>query len=153
MLNYSDPIKEYSYPIAHFSIDGTIGNDLKNYAGLDYAGGGVVATNEDLLKFMNALVAGQIVSKDTLEKMKNDSTKLFFGIDYGYGIWQFRTIPVLLPGKYNCWGCVGATGAFMFYHPGLDAYLIGNFNDVSYKSKGLKFMIKVIKELLKVADK
>jgi len=33
----------------------------------------------------------------------------------------------------------------------LDAYLIGNFNDVSYKSKGLKFMIKVIKKLLKVA--
>lgn len=106
MLNYSEPIKEYSYPIAHFSIDGTIGNDLKNYAGLDYAGGGVVGTNEDLLKFMKALVAGQIVSKDTLEKMKNDSTKLFSGIDYGYGIWQFKTIPVLLPGKYNCWGCI-----------------------------------------------
>ena len=56
-----------------------------------------------------------------------------------------------MPEKYNCWGCVGVTGAFMFYHPGLDAYLIGNFNDVSYKSKGLKFMIKVIKKLLKVA--
>lgn len=44
MLHYSDPIKEYSYPIANFSIDGTIGNDLKNYGRLDYAGGGVVAT-------------------------------------------------------------------------------------------------------------
>lgn len=151
MLHYSDPMKEYTYPIAHFSIDGTIMNDFKNFAGLDYAGGGVVATNEDLLKFMKALVAGQIVSKDTLETMKNDSNKLYFGIDYGYGIWQFKTIPVLMPEKYNCWGCVGVTGAFMFYHPGLDAYLIGNFNDVSYKSKGLKFMIKVIKKLLKVA--
>ena len=79
---------------------------------------------------MKALVAGQIVLRETLEKMKNDSTKLYFGIDYG--IWQFRTIPVLLPKKYYCWGCFGATGAFMFYHPGLDVYLIGNFNDVSY---------------------
>ncbi len=149
MLHYSDPIKEYSYPIAHFSINGTIVNELKDFAELDYAGGGVVATNEDLLKFMKALVAGQIVSKDTLEKMKNDANNLYFGIDYGYGIWQFRTIPVLMPQKYNCWGCVGVTGAFMFYHPELDAYLIGNFNDVSYKSKGLRFMLKVIKELAK----
>jgi len=148
MLHYSDPIKEYSYPIARFSINGIILNDFKGFGGLDYTGGGVVATNEDLLKFMKALVADQIVSKDTLEKMKNDSTKLYFGIDYGYGIWQFRTIPVLLPEKFNCWGCVGVTGAFMFYHPVLDAYLIGNFNDVSYKSKGLKFMMKVIKKLL-----
>lgn len=152
MLHYSDPLKEYTYPIAHFSIDETIMNNFKNFARIDYAGGGVVATNEDLLKFMKALVAGKIVSKDTLEIMKNDSNKLHFGIDYGYGIWQFKTIPVLMPEKYNCWGCAGATGAFMFYHPGLDAYLIGNFNNVSYKRKGLKFMIKVIKKLLKVAD-
>jgi D-alanyl-D-alanine carboxypeptidase len=52
-----------------------------------------------------------------------------------------------MPEKYSCWGCVGVTGAFMFYHPKTDAYLIGNFNDVSYKSKGLRFMLKVIKEL------
>ncbi|PKM66084.1 MAG: serine hydrolase [Firmicutes bacterium HGW-Firmicutes-2] len=147
MYQYSDPIKKYDYPIAHFSINEIIGNDLINYAGLDYTGGGVVATNEDLLIFMKALVTGQIVSKDTLEKMKNDSSGLYMSIDYGYSIWQFRTIPVLMPEKYSCWGCVGVTGAFMFYHPKSDAYLIGNFNDVSYKSKGLRFMLKVIKEL------
>jgi len=149
MLHYSEPIKEYSYPIAHFSVDGKIVNDYKGFAGLDFAGGGVVATNEDLLKFMKALVSGEIVSKDTLEKMQNDSSKLYLGIDYGYGIWQFKTIPVLLPEKYNCWGCVGATGAFMFYHPRLETYLIGNFNDSSYMRKGLKFMKNVIKKLLK----
>lgn len=130
-------------------MDGKILNDYKGFAGIDYAGGSVVATNEDLLKFMKALVAGEIVSKNTLEKMKNDSTKLYFGIDYGYSIWQFKTIPVLLPEKYNCWGGFGATGAFTFYHPGLDTYLIGNFNDLSYMRKGLKFMKKVIKKLLK----
>jgi len=151
MLHCSEPMKEYAYPIAHFSIDGTIMNDFKNFAGLDYAGGGVVAAAEDLLKFMKALAAGQIVSKDTLETMKNDSSNLYFGIDYGYGIWRFKSIPVLMPAKYNCWGCVGVTGAFMFYHPGLDAYLVGNFNDVSYRSKGLRFMIGVIKILLKAA--
>jgi len=149
MLHYSDPVTEYSYPIAHFSMNSVILNNLKGYAAIDYAGGGVVATNEDLLKFMKALAAGNIISKDTLQTMKNDSSKLFFPIDYGYGIWQIKTIPLLLPEKFNCWGCVGATGAFLFYHPGLDTYLIGNFNDASYKTKGLNFMINIIKKLYK----
>ena len=149
MLYYSEPIKEYAYPIAHFSFHGKVINDYKKYAALDFSGGSVVATNEDLLKFMQALVSGKIIRKDTLEIMKNDSTKLYFGIEYGYGIWQFKTIPILLPKKYNCWGCVGATGAFMFYHPGLDTYLIGNFNDTSYMRKGLKFMKNIIKKLLR----
>lgn len=150
MLFTSEPSKEYEYPIAHFSIDGTIGNEFKNYVDLDYAGGGVVATNQDLLKFMKALVAGEIISKDTLETMKNETDKLFMGIEYGYGIWKFKSIPILMPKKLKAWGCSGATGAFLFYHPGTDSYVIGTFNDVSYKSKGLRFMMKVIKKLTKV---
>nr|WP_306770711.1 serine hydrolase [Isachenkonia alkalipeptolytica] len=149
MLHYSEPKEAYKEPIAHFSKDNRIMNDFKNYGGIDFAGGGVVATNEDLLKFMKALVTGRIISKATLETMKNDGDQLYFGIDYGYGVWQFKRIPVFMPGKYSCWGCAGVTGAFMFYHPELDAYLIGNFNDVSYKSKGIRFMLKVINQLLK----
>ncbi|WP_076545425.1 serine hydrolase domain-containing protein [Halanaerobium kushneri] len=151
MLHYSEPLKAYSFPTARFSINGKVLNDSKAFAGLDFSGGGVVATTEDLLKFMQALNAGELIKKETLKQMISDSNKLFFGVDYGYGIWKFKTIPILMPEKYYCWGCVGATGAFMFYHPQLDTYLIGNFNDVSYQRKGLKFMINVIKKLLKAA--
>jgi D-alanyl-D-alanine carboxypeptidase len=150
VLHVSEPIEEYKYPIAHFSIDDKIVNEYKNYIELDYAGGGVVATNQDLLKFMQALVKGDIISKDTLEIMKTDVDKLFMGINYGYGIWKLKTIPILMPKKYNAWGCAGATGAFMFYHPDTNSYLIGNFNDVSFKTKGIRFMIKVIKQLVKL---
>ena len=149
MLHVSNSVKEYSYPIANFSIDGTVVNDFESFAEIDYAGGGVVATTEDLLKFMQALVNGKIISEKTLEMMKNDSNKLYLGIDYGYGIWRLKTIPIFMPKKYKSWGCVGATGSFMFYHPDLDAYLIGNFNDKSYERKGLRFMLKIIKKLFK----
>ncbi|MFW6257341.1 MAG: hypothetical protein ACOC11_01030 [Prolixibacteraceae bacterium] len=55
-----------------------------------------------------------------------------------------------MPKKYFCWGCVGITGAFMFFHPQTEAYIIGTFNDDSYTSKALQFMLmKVIKPLLK----
>ncbi len=153
MLHYSEPIKKYSYPVAQFSFKGIVINDFKNYGSIDYSGGGIVATNEDLLKFMKALVSGQIISKDTLEIMKNDTETIFFSFDYGYGVWKLKTIPIILPKKYSCWGCVGATGSFMFYNKDLDTYLIGNFNDVSYQTKGINFMIKILNKLYKSVDR
>ncbi len=147
MLHKSQASKESQYPTARFSIDGKVVNTIPSYADIDYAGGGVVAPMEDLLTFMQALVAGRIISQKTLEIMKSDTGPLYPSIEYGYSIWKIKTIPLLLPVKYSSWGCVGATGAFLFYHPGLDAYIIGNFNDVAYKVKGLKFMFKVIQKL------
>lgn len=82
--------------------------------------------------------------------MKNDSITLFFGIYYS--IWHFKTIPNLLLKKYICWGCVGATGAFIFYHSMLDTYFISTFNHESYKVKALKYMKNVIKKLYKISN-
>lgn len=141
MLHYSEPIEKSHYPTADFFVNEIRMNDIKGFAGLDYSGGGVVAPTSDLLKFMKALVTHQIVSKDTLKAMKNDNAKYGLGIDYGYGIWQITTVPLLMPKKFNSWGVVGATGAFMFYHPGTDAFIIGNFNDASFSRKGLRFML------------
>jgi D-alanyl-D-alanine carboxypeptidase len=79
--------------------------------------------------------------------MISDKMRLQPTFDYGYGIWQLKPIPVLLPAKYSCWGVLGATGAFMFYHPELETYLIGNFNHTAYQKKCVRFMLKVIKSL------
>ncbi|MBR7250003.1 serine hydrolase, partial [Klebsiella variicola] len=75
---------------------------------------------EDLLKIMKALVSYQLVKKETLEMMMNDKAKYGVGIDYGYGIMQFKTVPLLMPKIFNVWGHAGATGAYMFYHPKMD---------------------------------
>ncbi len=147
MLGYSKPEETTPHPEAGFYWDQTRLNDIKGYAGLDYAGGGVVATLEDLLLFMKALVGHQLVSKETLKTMKSDSTKLNFGFDYGYGIWQVRTIPLLIPAKYKSWGVLGATGAYMFYHPELAAYVIGNFNHSAWQRKSVQFMFRVMDKI------
>jgi D-alanyl-D-alanine carboxypeptidase len=62
---------------------------------------------------------------------------------------KVRTVPVIMPAKYNCWGNAGSTGAFMFYHPGQDAYLIGSLNQFNYPQKGIRFMLRTINTLLK----
>jgi len=155
MLHTSDPIEDPGFPIADFYLKGEKMTDLKvftdtgSYAGIDYAGGGVVAPMEDLLKFMQSLVNHEIIEKETLEIMMSDKAKFGLGIDYGYGIWMLKTIPLLMPGKFNSWGVVGVTGAFMFYHPKTDSYLIGNLNDTHFERKGVRFMLKVLNKLIK----
>ncbi|SFC24573.1 D-alanyl-D-alanine carboxypeptidase [Alkalibacterium subtropicum] len=144
MLHYSAPAEISQYPTADFFIKETRLNDREGYGRLDYSGGGVVATNEDLLKFMKALVNYQLVTKDTLEDMKNTTAKFGLGIDYGYGIWKIKTVPLLMPAALNSWGAAGATGAFMFYHPETESYIIGNFNDFSYEKKGVQYMLRSV---------
>ncbi|SIQ45109.1 D-alanyl-D-alanine carboxypeptidase [Alkalispirochaeta americana] len=147
MLHRSEPAAPSSCPEAGFYIGETRLNNLKALAGIDYAGGGVVAPMEDLLLFMKALVGLHLVSRDTLAIMKDDKANLYPGFDYGYGIWQVRPVPLLIPPQYDSWGVLGATGAYMFYHPALETYLIGSFNHTSWQKKCVRFMFKVMRLL------
>jgi D-alanyl-D-alanine carboxypeptidase len=149
MLHKSIPLEDPGLPIADFYADNVRLNDLKGFAGIDFAGGGVVAPPEDLLKFIKALVSGELVSEETFKTMKNDKLRLYTNFDYGYGIWHIRSIPLLIPDKYISWGVLGATGAFMFFHPKLETYLIGNFNHTSWQRKCVRFMFKVYNALWK----
>ncbi|POQ98902.1 serine hydrolase [Alkalispirochaeta sphaeroplastigenens] len=153
MLHYSQPATPAPSPEAGFYIGSTRLNELKALAGIDFAGGGVVAPMEDLLAFMKALTGYHLVSRDTLEIMKNDDARLYPGFDYGYGIWKVRPIPLLMPARYRSWGVLGATGAYMFYHPELDTYLIGSFNSTSWQKRSVRFMFRVIDLLSKPAQK
>jgi D-alanyl-D-alanine carboxypeptidase len=150
---YSRPLKEADYPPAGIYLDNVNLIENTRIARIDYAGGGVVAPLHEYLRFMKALVNGDLVKNTTLEKMINDDVNMGFpllGFKYGYSVWKPKAIPVLLPEKYYCWGCVGVTGAFMFYHPETESFVIGTFNDQSYTSKALQFMLKkVIQALLK----
>ncbi len=144
MLHYSEPMEQCPFPIADFYIGETRLNGVKAYGALDYAGGGVVAPTEDLLKFMKALVSHRLVSGDTLQAMTADRNRFTPGIEYGYGTWHLTPIPLLMPKRYASWGVAGATGSFMFYHPALDTYFIGSFNDFSYRRKFVRFMGKAM---------
>jgi D-alanyl-D-alanine carboxypeptidase len=150
MQGYSKPAVQSEYPLASYYFNDVEGSIIGGLPGIDYAGGGVVAVLDDYLTFMQALVQHKLIKSETLQRMMSDDYPSDPTIRYGYAIWKFTTIPILMPEKFNCWGCVGATGAFMFYHPRTQAYIIGSFNDTSCRSKALRFMIsKIIKPLLK----
>jgi len=62
---------------------------------------------------------------------------------------KVQLFPLLMPKKYNVWGNAGSIGSFMFYHPAMDIYLIGNLNRFRYASKGIRLMFKMIDILSK----
>lgn len=147
LLGHSRPIEEYPLPIAGVFLEDV---NVVNYRSMsvDYAGGGVTAPLEDMLKFMCALAKGQLLSAETIRRM-DDCAKFSVGIDYGYGVMKIRTVPILMPARYNCWGNASSTGAFTFYHHGLDAYLIGSLNQFRYHRKGIQLMLRIIDILIK----
>ncbi len=150
MDGFSKPPAPSAYPPARLFIHGTDVTETLGFAEIDYAGGGVRATLDDYLRFMTALVNHRLVSAATLQTMLSDDAASMPGLRYGYAVWKFITVPLLTPAKYNCWGCVGVTGAFMFFHPGTESYLIGTFNDTEHKSKALRFMLsRIVAPLLK----
>lgn len=147
LLAHSQPIEVCAHPVAGVYKGRT---NIVHYRSLsaDYAGGGVTAPLGDLLNFMRALVQGKILDAETLERL-DDCAKFTIGIDYCYGMMKIRTVPIFMPSRYNCWGNAGSTGAFMFYHPGHDAYMIGSLNQFRYHSKGIRFMLRMLDILLK----
>ena len=148
----TEPLENSPYEVAKFFIHST---DMTKKESLSilYAGGGIVSTTADLLKFMQALVNGQLLQKETIETMKNDWGKFFLGIDYGYGLMNIKTVPVLMPAKFNSWGNAGSTGSFMFYHPATEAYIIGTLNQFGYGQKGIRIMLQIADKLLKTTKK
>jgi D-alanyl-D-alanine carboxypeptidase len=146
LIGHSQPIEENPQPLAGVYNGQT---NVAHYRSLsvDYAGGGVTAPLEDLLKFMQALVQGRIISAETFAKM-DDCARFSVGIDYGYGMMKITTVPLLMPARFNCWGNAGSTGAFMFYNPGTQAYMIGSLNQFRYHAKAIRFMLRLIDTLI-----
>jgi D-alanyl-D-alanine carboxypeptidase len=148
---FSKPEVESAYPTAKLYFEDVNLLTLEGVHQIDYAGGSVVAPLAEFLIFMKALINQKLIKNETLKRMVNDDVKKGFptiGFKYGYSIWKMMPIPLFIPKTFYSWGCVGITGAFMFFHPSTKSYIAGTFNDSSYKGKALRFMAsKVIKEL------
>ncbi len=119
---------------------------------LDWAGGGLLTTCQDLLTFEEALINGKIVSPASLEQMQN-WTRESKGMYYGFGFRKFvlKELFFTLP-DVNLLGHSGSTGSFMYYCPQWDVYLMGTFNQTEYLRKHVVFLTKVMAVLKKRAE-
>lgn len=149
-LFYSAPKEKSLYKIPDTFVGNHEVSTFKSLS-IDWAGGGIVSTTEDLLLFQKALVNNTLIKKETFELCSKDLGKFGFGMDYGYGLLFLNVgkMTIILPKTLNMWGNFGSIGAYMFYNPTYDVYIIGSFNHSNYRVKQVIFVIDVIRKISK----
>lgn len=117
----------------------------KNALSVDWSGGGVVTTMDDLLTFMVALENGTLLSDEVYEQMTDFSHPYEKGIYYGMGMmyFDFSELSFLLGSMPDVYGGVGATGSYMLYDSETETYFIANFGSLDFAQKGMEELIKI----------
>ncbi len=149
LIFYSEPKTKSRYPMVDLHYADVNLSQAKSIS-MSWASGGIVSTSEDMLKFHKAIVESKIVRKETFEKMCNFS-KMGPGLFYGYGIMNFRFM--FMPEKYHIWGNSGSIGAFMYYNPAMDIYVIGSFHKVNYQRQPIFYICSVLRIFKKELNK
>ncbi len=115
----------------------------------DWAGGGIVSTSADLIKFQHALFSGELINDSTLNQMQCwiPETK---GMYYGFGLRKinFKKLFPILP-DIDLIGHSGSNASFVYYAPELDLYLAGSLNQTEEVKASVKLMIKIISAIQK----
>ena len=111
---------------------------------LDWAGGGLATTAQDLNIFQEALHTDKILKPETLLQMQQWKSESQ-GFYYGYGIRKI-SLNELNPTwpDLQVLGHTGTTSSFMFYCPQLDVYLSGTLNQVTQMNKSVLIPAKVL---------
>ncbi len=117
----------------------------KNALSVDWSGGGIVTTMDDLLTFMMALENGVLVSDEVYQQMTDFSESFDKGIYYGMGMmyFDFSELSFLLGSMSDVYGGMGATGTYMFYDKKKDTYFIANFGSLDFMGKSIEELIKI----------
>lgn len=105
------------------------------------ADGGIVSNVTDSMIFIRAFFNGTIFPKEYLDDMYQWNP-IFFPFHYGIGLMQTRIFlqPILI-------GHSGITGAFSFYCPEKETFIVGTLNQIDQPSRSFKLMLKFLRQL------
>jgi len=110
----------------------------------DWAGGAIVSTGKNLIRFQEALRNGALVSEETLQKMQQWTDETV-GMSYGYGLRKiaFKELSPDLP-HWEAIGHSGSNGTSMYYCSDLDIYLAGTLNQLEASKEAVMLMAKIL---------
>ena len=150
LIFYSEPMNEIQ-EINEIWIDGV---DVHEFASvsIDWAGGGVVSTLDDLVIFAKAFNDGTLLSEGTLSELYMFDQKFMQGIYYGLGTMEYRFdefMPTLgfLP-YYR--GHMGILGTHILYDQNSGSLLIASFGSSDYAAGSVRTIIQILSTLARV---
>ena len=110
----------------------------------DWGGGGLVATTQDLITFLEAFNKDEIVTKTTRLAMQNWRYETE-GMDYGFGIRKVSMKAVTgADTNVQLIGHSGSTAAFVWYCPQLDTYISGTLNQLEASKSAFMLVHNVL---------
>jgi len=107
--------------------------------------GGIVSNARESIIFMKAFLGGILFPESYLKEMKQ-WRKIFFPLEYGYGLMRFKLPRFLSYFKPSpeLIGHSGASASFLFYCKDKDLYLAGTLNQLKERSRPFHLMMNLI---------
>ncbi len=123
--------------------------------------GDVISTADDLLRFMHALVRGEVFEDPATHDLMRGHWNTFgfslnpvrlspgWPIEYGLGMMRFKIPRLLSPFRSvpAVTGHTGATGSWLFYCEALDVLLAGTVNQLSAAAVPFRYIPKILQSL------
>lgn len=150
MLFYSEP----KNPLQKFQKIWLNGTDVTDFQSLsvDWSGGGIISTPNDLLSFNRAFREGRLFHEEKIQFMEKFKHKFRTGIHYGTGLMEirFEEFFFLLKGLPRLRGHIGVLSTHLFYDPSTETHIIMNFGSSKLMVQSFKALIEIIRQLKRV---
>lgn len=144
LLFYSEPRNDQR-EIADVWLNG---KEISGYNSLsiDWSGGGIVSTLDDLSTFTRALNQGGIIKEETLSSLYQFNNKYMRGIHYGSGFmeYHFEEYFPTLKSLPKMRGHMGVLGTQMFYDKETDTTYICSFGSTDFAAGSVQTMISIL---------
>ena len=144
VMFYSTPVNP-AREISDIMLNGVRINDY-NSLSIDWAGGGIISTAEDLASFSSALNNFKILSEETLNEMYSFDEKFIRGIHYGLGFmeYHFNEFSPFLNSLPVMTGHMGVLGTQMLYDRESKTVIVCSFGSTDYAAGSVRTVIKIL---------
>ena len=112
----------------------------------DWTGGGVASTERDLLRFSQALWAGELVAPGTLETISRFDHRFRRGFRYGAGLMQYRfgELFFMLSRYPAVVGHMGVIGTYLVYDANRDLHIVVSVGPDAAIPASVRLLIAVL---------
>ena len=150
LLFYTQP-KNGTKPMAEIVLNNHVVTHYTSVS-VDWAGGGVVSTLDDLAVFTRALNNGKIIKPQTLNALYDFNNQFMRGIAYGNGFmaYRFSEYSNQLSFLPQMVGHMGILGTQLMYDAESDTVLIASFGSTKYAAGSVRTAIKVLSAVSRI---
>lgn len=150
LMFYSEP-KNGKRPIAEAWVNGHEISQFQSVS-IDWAGGGVISTLDDLAIYIRSLYQGKIITPETLDALNKFDYEFMHGIAYGNGFMQMefeKFMPTLgfLP---RMTGHMGVLGTQLFYDQTSNMVYVSSFGSSDATAASVQTMIQILSTVYRI---